>query len=140
MYELGLIGPNREQEAFLDEWTFGTWEFDLRTGLVNIDGNFECTQNGLTDFKGIQLGRVTGDCWLSNNALTSLEGGPTHVGGDFICYGNNLTSLEGAPRTVNGYFNCAYNYLTLTPADLQSLEVKVAGKIIFDPQKKTRIT
>ena len=32
--------------------------------------------------------------------LTSLEGCPREVGGEFDCLGNQLTTLEGAPRRL----------------------------------------
>ena len=39
-----------------------------------------------------------GDFNCYNNKLTTLEGAPSSVGGDFSCsFNNNLTSLEGAP-------------------------------------------
>ena len=38
----------------------------------------------------------------SINKLTTLEGAPIKVGGDFNCYSNQLTSLEGAPKEVGG--------------------------------------
>ena len=35
--------------------------------------------------------------------LTSLEGAPEKVGGDFFCRDcNSLTSLEGAPKKIGG--------------------------------------
>ena len=43
------------------------------------------------------------DC--SNKGLTSLEGCPAKVDGNFNCSGNKLTTLEGAPRTVKGDFD-----------------------------------
>jgi hypothetical protein len=42
--------------------------------------------------------------------LTSLEGAPQEVGGDFICNNNpELTSLKGSPRKVGGGFSCILN-------------------------------
>ena len=32
--------------------------------------------------------RVNGSFWCNNNQLTSLEGSPEKVGGDFYCYNN----------------------------------------------------
>lgn len=46
------------------------------------------------------------DCG-GNRHLTSLEGCPKKVGGDFICNQNiKLTSLEYAPNEVSGNFYC----------------------------------
>ena len=46
------------------------------------------------------------------NKLTSLEGAPSAVKGNFNCAANNLTSLEGAPSVVNNDFSCDNNKLT----------------------------
>ncbi len=44
-------------------------------------------------------------CESHTNKLTSLEGAPKEVGGDFVCSKNKLTSLEGAPKEVGGVTN-----------------------------------
>ena len=46
----------------------------------------------------------------NNTTLTSLEGLPESVAGNFSCYKNpELTSLVGAPQTVHGGFSCGNN-------------------------------
>ena len=138
LYDLGLIGPTQEQIDLLNDWVNSKkWEFDPKTGLINVDGSVLAYERGLTDFKGIRFGKVSNRFHCFGNQLTSLEGAPQEVGGDFNCSNNRLTSLEGAPSKVGEKFICVHNYLTT--ADLGSLEGKVAGKIIFNPQKKTRI-
>lgn len=112
LMQLGLMGLNDEQKEFLDECTEGSWEFDPETGLVNIEGDFWCDYQDLTDFKGIRFGTVSGEFNCSDNTLTSLEGAPQRVGGDFYCVNNQLTSLEGAPKKVGGSFACHANLLT----------------------------
>lgn len=52
---------------------------------------------------------------VQRDKLTSLEGAPKHVDGDFDCNRNLLKSLKGAPKHVGGVFNCAFN-------DISSLE------------------
>jgi hypothetical protein len=122
-----------EQEAFLDRYTRGTWSVNPATGLVDVQGTFDCSSQGLKSLYGIKFGTATGDFRCAMNQLTSLEGAPqtvegnfncrdnqltTLVGapqtvkGDFTCYNNQLTSLEGAPQTVGGTFNCHTNQLT----------------------------
>ena len=51
-----------------------------------------------------------GDLDLSRLNLTVLPDilKDISVDGDFFCNGNNLTSLEGAPKTVNGDFGCGH--------------------------------
>jgi len=122
-----------EQIEWLDKCTRGSWTLNPQTGLVDVDGDFNCESQNLTDFKGVRFGVVTGyfDCHrnkltslegapqsvggvftCSHNYLTSLEGAPQSVGGSFYIDGNKLTSLEGAPRTIGGSFSCANNQLT----------------------------
>lgn len=102
----------QKQEEFLNKCTIGQWKFDSSTGLVNVDGNFDCSESGLIDFKNVNFGKISGDFVCSNNNLTSLNGAPQTVDGSFLCSKNKLTSLEGAPQKVDGFFNCYKNNLT----------------------------
>ena len=122
----------QEQSEWLDKCTGGTWKINPQTGLVDVNGNFNCQRQGLTDFKGVRFGYVNGifNCSYNElkslkgaprsvrwnfscpfNDLTSLEGAPQSVGGSFDCYKNSLTSLEGAPQSVGGNFHCSDNEL-----------------------------
>ena len=61
-----------------------------------------------------KYGDYTGKTWdgyldCSDLGLTSLEGAPKVVKGDFYCFNNNLTSLEYAPEVVKGGFSCSNN-------------------------------
>jgi len=105
-------GLTPEQEEFLNEYTKGIWTLNPATGLVDVEGDFDCRQENLTDFKGIRFGMVSGSFNCFNNNLTSLAGAPQEVGLYFVCYGNNLTSLAGAPQKVWSDFNCFQNNLT----------------------------
>jgi len=123
----------QDQKEFLDKCTIGTWSLNPSTGLVDVEGDFDCSRYDLKDFLGVRFGKVWGkfDCdsnyikslegapqtvrggfSCSYNNLTYLEGAPQTVGGDFTCHGNKLTSLAGAPQTVGGRFSCSYNSLT----------------------------
>ena len=99
------------QIAWLNECTRGTWSLNKK-GLVDIDGDFNCTDENLKDFKGVKFGVVRGDFYCRRNQLTSLEGAPQEVEGSFDCSRNQLTSLEGAPQEVRGDFDCRHNKLT----------------------------
>jgi len=103
---------NKEQIEFLEEYTYGAWALNEKTGLVDIDGDFDCRSKNLTDFKGVKFGVVTGHFACSRNMLTSLKGAPQEVGGYFGCSNNRLTSLEGAPQKVGESFSCHNNNLT----------------------------
>ena len=110
---VGELTP--EQVKWLDYCTkYGgnTWTLNPQTGLFDVDGDFNCSGQGLTDFKGIRFGVVSKDFYCSYNQLTSLEGAPQEVGVDFECNNNQLTSLEGAPQKVGAGFYCEKNQLT----------------------------
>ena len=96
----GLIGSAR------------LWKLNPQTGLVDVDGSFNCGGEGLTDFKGVRFGVVKRDFFCDENQLTSLEGAPQSVGGSFHCNLNQLTNLAGAPQRVGGGFYCSTNGLT----------------------------
>ena len=111
-----------EQIEWLDNCTKGTWKLNPQTGLVDVEGDFDCSEQGLSDFKGVRFGVVKGNFWCEDNLLTSLVGAPQKVRGDFDCRINQLTSLEGAPREV-GSFSCDNNLLT----SLEGAPRKVRG-------------
>jgi len=105
-------GLTKRQEAFLNRYTKGTWTYNPATGLVDVEGDFDCSDKGAKTLRGVKFAKISRDfnCW--NNSLTSLEGAPQEVGGNFSCAVNELTSLEGAPQEVGGYFSCSGNNLT----------------------------
>ena len=102
----------QEQKDWLDTFTIGSWSVNPKTGLVDVEGDFNCFNLGLKDFKGVRFGSVSGDFNCFENQLTSLDGAPQMVGGDFSCYTNDLTSLKGAPLRVRYDFFCSFNNLT----------------------------
>jgi len=54
---------------------------------------------------------VNGDFNCAHNGLSTLRGSPISVGRDFYCYSNNLKNLKGVPGAVGGDFNCSKNLL-----------------------------
>ena len=112
IFEAKTSGLTPEQEKWLDKCTDGTWSYNSSTGLVNVDGDFDCDDQGLSDFKGVRFGKVSGDFGCEENRLTSLEGAPQEVGRAFYCTNNQLTTLVGAPREVGEDFYCYNNQLT----------------------------
>jgi len=102
----------KEQEAFLNRYTTGTWSVNPATGLVDVRGSFDCSYRKLESLAGIQFGTVTGSFSCFTNQLTTLAGAPRTVEGDFDCSVNQLTTLDGAPQTVEGDFDCSTNKLT----------------------------
>ena len=101
-----------EQVEWLDQCTKGTWQLNPSTGEVDVDGDFSCREQGLSDFKGVRFGVVGGSFYCYNNQLTTLAGAPREVGGNFYCYNNGLTTLAGAPREVGRNFWGHNNQLT----------------------------
>ena len=63
----------KEQEAFLDRYTEGTWTYNPATGLVDVKGDFDCSYEKLKDLKGVRFGKVNGRFYCRNNELTSLK-------------------------------------------------------------------
>ena len=86
-----------------------TWTLNPKTGLVDVDGDFRCYSQGLSDFKGVKFGVVKKHFRCENNPLTSLVGAPQEVGESFDCGSNRITSLVGAPQSVGGGFWCSNN-------------------------------
>ena len=113
IFESGAtVALTQEQISWLDECANDGWKLNPQTGFVDVVGGFYCTEQGLTDLKGVRFGKVSGNFWCDGNQLTSLVGAPQSVGGGFYCENNQLTSLVGAPQTVNGDFWCDGNQLT----------------------------
>jgi hypothetical protein len=112
LFEASASALTAEQISWLDKCVDGSWKLNSQTGLVDVNGDFDCGKQGLTDLKGVKFGKVSGDFDCRENQLTTLEGAPQTVGGDFDCDNNELTTLEGAPKKVAGSFSCDGNQLT----------------------------
>jgi len=114
--------------------------------LALVDKDFVTTGQVTIDAQG--LVSVSEDCYLKAQAvsklpvqfdhvgreffcfsrLTSLEGAPRSVGGDFFCQKNQLTTLKGSPDTVGGDFRCGENPLT----SLDGIPQSVGGSFSCD--------
>ena len=135
IFEAAKTGLTPRQESFLNRYTKGSWTYDPATGLVDVNGDFNCYEKELKDLSGIKFGKVSGSFNCSSNNLTTLEGAPQKVGGDFICGGDNLTSLEGAPQEVGGDFSCYQNKLT----SLEGAPQEVGGEFTCSRNKLTSL-
>ena len=71
---------------------------------------------------------IPNDIYVNGEGITSLEGAPKTINGDFDCFNNKLTSLKGAPTKVNGHFYCRNNPGKFTEEDVKKV-CKVGGKI-----------
>ena len=59
--------------------------------------------------------------------LTSLDGCPQHITGNFFCHRAMITSLVGGPRIVDGDYDCYSNRLT----DLDGCASHIGGSFVF---------
>ena len=103
----------QDQKDFLNKYTKGgSWSLNPSTGLVDLQGNFDCAHEGLNDLLGIRFGKAPFKFYCNGNNLKSLVGAPQTVEGSFSCVNNKLTSLVGSPQIVGGEFGCEGNELT----------------------------
>ena len=110
--EPASLALTEEQISWLDKCITGSWKLNSSTGLIDIEGDFDCCSQGLKELKGVKFGKVSGNFFCDRNQLTTLVGAPKTVGGGFFCSENQLTTLVGAPQTVKEDFNCYGNQLT----------------------------
>ena len=80
-------------------------------GSIDVDGDVNILGHGLYKLP-LKFGKVYGSFYCQFNKLTSLEGSPNYVGGDFLFFRNNITSLEGSPDFVGGDYSCSSNKIT----------------------------
>jgi hypothetical protein len=77
-------------------------------GSVHVKGDVNLSNKDLTELP-IEFDVVDGNFNISGNKITSLDGCPKYVGGDFNCGDNsNLRTLTGGPEEVKGDFNCSF--------------------------------
>lgn len=88
-------------------------------GTVSIDDNGLVSCTGSVSMRKklrvlpVKFSHVDGNFFCQYNELTTLEGSPATVGGDFFCNtSRNLTTLKGAPKRVDGQFRCDYSPIT----------------------------
>jgi len=85
---------------------------------IDVDGDVDLISKDLTELP-LKFRNVSGGFYCynkrgitSNFQLTTLEGSPKEVGGDFYCVNNKLTNLIGSPNKVGRNFYCCDNQLT----------------------------
>ncbi len=80
--------------------------------LNKVSGNIYINNCGLTTLEG--LPEYINDIELTGNRLTNLIGFPKHCNGNIDLSNNQLTSLEGIPKGINGNLTLYKNKLTNT--------------------------
>ena len=63
-------------------------------GSIDVDGDVDLSYRKLEKLP-LKFGNVGDYFYCNNNRLTSLEGCPKSVGGDFSCHDNNIETFEG---------------------------------------------
>ena len=101
---------------------------EINTSDISIKNNLVYSSRGIiliskVNQLPVKFGTVYNGFSCYEAGLTTLEGSPSHVGGDFNCCRNNLTSLVGGPKTVKGYYNCNSNRFI----SLSGLPIKIDG-------------
>lgn len=76
-----------------------------------ITGNLIAGENpNLTSLEGSPK-YVSGNFDVSSCSLGSLEYGPIKVGKNYLCSDNDLKDLNGAPEEIGGYFDASHNQI-----------------------------
>ena len=107
--------------------------YDIKNYTINTDGSIDVDDDVDLSYRKLtkiplNFNKVSGNFWIRNTNLTSLEGCPKEVGGGFYCSDNNLTSLKGCPKEVMGYFYCDRCKRKFTEEEVESL-CKVKKKV-----------
>ena len=106
---------SEEAKAFLDTVVGGRWT-QRKDGKIDVEGSITAFKNTMLHLfmgKEIFFGNITRNFYCYSTKITSLEGSPEKVGGDFRCsHIDTLTSLKGAPKEVEGNFVCEFTEIT----------------------------
>ena len=75
----------REMNVYDSLLRYGIKNYTINNdGSIDVDGNVKLSRINLTNLP-FKFGKISGNFYCSNNLLTSLEGAPTSVGGEFYC-------------------------------------------------------
>jgi hypothetical protein len=99
--------PNQTDDFYITSSEDKSSSITSLEGCPSIVDSFVCEYSKLTSLKYCPK-IVNGMFSISNsNYITSLEYGPTYVGGGYYINNTSITSLEGTPKQINKTFNCA---------------------------------
>lgn len=127
IFESETGGLKQIQKIFLNRSTMGRWSLDEKTGMISVDGTFNCSNKDLEDFIGLKF-EDAWDFYCSDNKLESLVGCPESVQNDFVCNGNRLKNLIGGPKEVGQDFYCLENPLE----SLEGAPKSIGWKFVCD--------
>lgn len=94
----------------IDEEFVKDGKINFPVKIKEVFGDLKIYESDLTTLEGCpQL--ITGNFDIAFNFFTNLKGCPKEVGGNFECTNCNLKSLEGSPKKVYKSFSCQDNKL-----------------------------
>ncbi len=85
--------------------------------------DFEIQNYEIIQENGKFIVNVNGDIKLRGKNLNRIPFNFGIVSGGFYCTNNQLTSLEGAPNEVGGDFYCRYNPIKFTVEDVKNTKI-----------------
>ena len=77
----------------------------------------------------------SGNLYINDQSLQSLDGCPQHITGNFTCRHNMLSSLIGGPQRVDGTYDCSENLIS----DLIGCASHIAGRLICTSENLTSL-
>jgi hypothetical protein len=109
------VNDNVNLNDILGDMTKLPVKFGKVSGYFDNDNIIDVNDNvNLNDILGdmtklpVKFGKVSGYFSCSGNKLTTLEGCPTYIGGNFYCYGRNK-SIHHILGNVQGKIYCYIN-------------------------------
>lgn len=103
-----MVNTNSINKLLLKHFRIeGAVNIDPETGVVDVKGRISMKKQA-PQFP-VKFGTVTGSFHCDNMGLTTLEGGPTHVGGSCYCFQNPLRDLNGLAAHVGSILTLSYD-------------------------------
>ncbi|MGD9625959.1 MAG: hypothetical protein AB7D41_08090 [Arcobacter sp.] len=109
------------------DWYLYTYGIDL-TGIEILNKGLNCRYNEnynpikITSLEGCPK-IINGEFDCSGNKLKTLEHAPQKIFGRFNCSKNQIISLKGGPKFVQGVYDCSYNQLNSLEGGPEEIEV-----------------
>ena len=97
-------------EEICEKYKINNYEIN-EDDTIDVYGNVDLWDKKLNKIP-LNFNKVTVNFSCSHNNLTSLEGCPKWVGGDFSCHYNKLLDIDCGIQMVDGNFYCQNNKIT----------------------------
>ena len=92
------LDPHAEIKEWLDKHEIRNYTI-RPDGIVDVDSNLDLSQ--VRDkILPVQFGKVSGRVYCGHAQLTSLQGAPQYVGGDFSCWQIKMLSYSGIDKNI----------------------------------------